>query len=250
MLSIEMRSALPAALALLLAACSSPPLKPDPEPARGGSSKHKMVDPLAASSDDEGDGLQVEGVLGTIDDEAVQAGLKPRLPAAGACFQRCVQHQPYVGGKLTLVFRVSRQGTVKKVKLGQSSLGSAGVERCILRGFADLRFARPKGGEAEFVYPLSFQSRIQSLSWNPGMVKDEILKRVEQLLLDDGGKPMTAPAGLTLTLYIDGKGRVVSAGMTAEDVVDEAFADRLVTNLKQLKFVAPDNGYAKVTYTW
>jgi len=234
-------------LLLLLCGCSSPAAKTDPEPT--GSAQHKMVDPLA-DDDDPHDGLEVEGMLGTIDGEAAQASLALRLPAAAACFRQRAQRQPYLGGKLNLVFRVSRQGTVKKLRLGQSSLGSVEVERCIVRGFQGVRLPTPKGGEAELVYPLSFQSRMPALSWGSGMVKDEILKNVDTLLLDDGGKVMTAPAGLTLTLYVDGKGRVASAGMTADDLVDDAFADRLIANLRQLKFVAHDQGYAKVSYTW
>jgi hypothetical protein len=237
---------LPLSLSLLLG-CSSAAAKPDPQSA--GPSRHEMVDPLA-DNDDERDGLEVEGTLGTIDGEAAQAGLAQRLPAAEACFRQRAQRQPYLGGKLTLVFRVSRQGTVKKLKLSQSSLGSVEVERCVARGFGGVRFPKPKGGEAEVVYPLSFQSRAPSLTWGSGMVKDEILKNVDTLLLDGEGKVMTAPAGLALTLYVDGKGRVVSAGMTADDAVDDDFADRLIANLKQLKFVAHDQGHAKVSYTW
>jgi hypothetical protein len=234
---------------LLLAGCSSPAPKPDPRPPDEGRQNHKMVNPLAPPTDDDPDGMQVEGVLGTIDEASIQRGVSPRLAAASACFKGRTHRQPYLGGKLTLHFRVGRNGATKKVKIAENGLGCLEVERCILDAFGRATFGRPKGGEAEFTYPLIFPSRLPTLSWESGMVKDEMLKRVDELLRGSNGKLLTAPAGLAVTFYVGPKGRVASAGLMAEDVVDEAFGDRFVENLKQLKFIQP-HGYAKVTYTW
>jgi hypothetical protein len=82
------------------------------------------------------------------------------------------------------------------------------------------------------------------------MVKQEIQGHIEQLLAGRGkGGKLAPPAGLVLTFYVNARGKVVSAGMTAEDAVPDDFADQLAENLKRLSFEAAP-GYAKVSYTW
>jgi len=53
-----------------------------------------------------------------------------------------------------------------------------------------------------------------------------------------------------VTFYVDVRGKVVSAGLAADNAVPVDFADRFVQNLKQLSFEAASGGYAKVSYTW
>jgi len=235
-----------------LLGCSAPAPKPAPQPPSVQSSRHQAVNPLLGDDDASGDGMQVEGTLGTLDEEQIQGGLASRARALAACFQRQVMREPYLGGELTLFFRVARDGATKRVHLSQSSVGSLAVERCALESVRLTTFGRPRGGEAEFSYPLKFQGRLSALSWDPAMVKKEILDHVEQLLAGPSGgdPPLRAPASLVVTFYVDPRGKVVSAGMTAEDVVSPAFADRFVENLKHLTFEAASSGYAKVSYPW
>jgi hypothetical protein len=229
------------------AACSSAPA-PAPRPA----SRTRARPPAAkrAKVDSKQDGLRVEGTLGSLSDAAIQAGLGGRLQAIGDCHDARVRTEPYLGGKLVLHFRVARDGSVARMHIAENALGSLAVERCVTTAVAGVRFARPSGGEAEFSYPLAFQARVTPLEWSSGMVSDELGARVEQLLDDGKGGTLAAPAGLVLTIYVDVKGRVVSAGLAAEAAIEPAFADRFVANLKRLKLVAPSGGYARVSYTW
>lgn len=236
-----------ALLSLLPSACASaPPAKPPPvsDPTPPASA------PAQAKDDGDDDGMKVEGTLGTLEEEAIQAGLAPRLQAISACFEARAKHEPFLSGKLTLHFRVGRDGSVVRMRLSESTLGSVAVERCIVKAASGVGFRSPRGGEAEFGYPLTFQGRMRTLEWNAGNVKDELLAAVSNLLDDGKGGVLTAPPGLSLTFYIDVKGKAVSAGMIADAPIDDRFADRFVTNLKKLKFVAPSGSYAKVTYTW
>lgn len=211
-------------------------------------SQHRAVNPLA-DDEENNDGMQVEGTLGTLDEEAIQSGMAPRLREIAGCFDNLVGQAPYLGGQVSLQLRVGRDGTARRVKLTESSLGSLTAERCILKAARGARFGRPRGGEAEVTFPLTFTGRIAPVIWNEGMVKDGLLAHVEELLAD-GGRPLRAPQGLVITFYVDPGGRVVSAGMIAEEPIDEKFADRLVENLKKLKLTQPSGGYAKVTYPW
>jgi len=109
---------------LVLCACGSPAAKPDPGP----NGKHRG-NPLATDEDADKDGLQVEGTLGTLDEDAIQTGLAGRLGVLGSCFSKQMLKEPYLGGELKLHFRVARDGSVKSVRLGQSTVGSLAVER-------------------------------------------------------------------------------------------------------------------------
>lgn len=237
-------------LAALPVACGSPPPEPKAAPAAG--SEHKMVNPLA-DDDDIGDGLKVEGVLGNLEQNAIQAGLDRVLPAVAACFQAKARRQPYLGGEMQLQYRVARDGTIKKMTVLRSSLGALEVERCVVDAAKKAAFAKPRGGEAEFTYPLTFQGRVAPEIWEAGAVADEIEENREKLTIITEGRKSTAlvvPQGLVVTFYVNGRGKAVSVGMIADEEIDEEFAGHFVAELKKIKFVEPGSQYAKVTITW
>jgi len=195
--------------------------------------------------------MEVSGLLGTLDQEAIQDGMHKRLPRAADCFRRQARRQPYLGGALTLQYRVAVDGSVKHARMTASTIGSVAVERCVMTELSQVVFPKPRGGEAEFSYPLSFQARMAVIAWDPAMVSEELGKSREALLSGaEKGETLQPPAGLMITFYVDHRGRVVSAGMVADEPVEEAFADRFVDNLKQVKFVGPQSRYAKVSHRW
>lgn len=251
MMKLSRSSCLLPALACALAACASAN-KPKPAPPPKVESAHKMVNPLE-DDDDLQDGMTVEGTLGQLDQASIQEGLALHLPRVTACFSSRVARAPYLSGKIELQFRVARDGALKKLTLLSSSVGHWGVEQCVRKEMERASFSKPRGGEAEFTYSLDFQGRYTPLVWDPGMVKDEITSKVEELLTVKEGRQettLTAPEGLVITFYVNRLGRVVSAGMTATEPIEESFAEALILNLKKIEFVDPQQRYAKVTYTW
>lgn len=235
----------------LLLGCSSAPPKPDPEPTIP--SNHHAVNPLDLDDGDDPDGMKVEGTLGTLDEYAVQEGMQPRLERIGRCFQDELSQKPYLGGQVSFKFRIDRQGRIKWVRLAESGIGSYPVEQCMLEAARTARFERPRGGEAEFSYTLSFQGRTSPLVWDPGMVKEELEGNIEALLTAKEGRDaqvLTAPSGLQLTFYVDHTGHPISVGMTAEEDIPAEFAEPFIEHLKGLSFVKPQSRYAKVTYSW
>ncbi|MCC6749425.1 MAG: AgmX/PglI C-terminal domain-containing protein [Deltaproteobacteria bacterium] len=197
------------------------------------------------------DGLHLKGGLGTLDQSTVEERLKEHQQEFVECFQRGLRESAYLGGAVTFKLRVGPAGAVKSVLLSESTLGSRPVEQCLLGVVSTLVFPRPKGGDAEFTYPLSFPSREQILIWDPGMVQKE-LKRQRRMLLARarGAGALALPKGLMLTFYVDRRGRAVSAGLAAPTPFAEDLAERLLQNLKKLKFIAPQGSLAKVTYRW
>jgi hypothetical protein len=127
------------------------------------------------------------------------------------------------------------------------------VERCIVQQLRRVVFTRPRGGEAEFTYALNFQSKITPAGRDPELVKQEIVEKADSLFIfHDGSSEVSLkiPRGLTITFYINHEGEILSAGMNAEEPIDEQFAERFIQNLKSLKLAPPTAAYAKASYSW
>jgi len=136
-----------------------------------------------------------------------------------------------------------------------ADLSRRGVEEAIVQPHLEGTVVKFYGvvGTTFFRFYSERDRKVAPMVWDPGMVKEEIEKKIEDLLIfKEGGveNTLTTPKGLVVTFYVDRRGRVLCAGMTAEETIDEEFAERFITNLKKIKFVEPDERYAKVTYTW
>ncbi|MCB9556142.1 MAG: AgmX/PglI C-terminal domain-containing protein [Deltaproteobacteria bacterium] len=232
------------ALLLVFAACASTPPPKPAAPTAPPPSRHQAVDPLASTGDDGDDQMQVSGLLGQLSDSEIQRGLHPLLPKARACYDAQAKTQPFISGQLTLSFSVAQDGQSESVFVVQSTLGSAAVERCVRDELASARFSSPRGGKAIFQYPLRFDGRFSVENWQPAMVRQELTAARAKLF---SGEP---PSGLVITLYVDRRGRMVSAGAAAEAALDDDAADALLAALKRIRFVGAHGRYAKVTYPW
>jgi hypothetical protein len=231
--------------------CASAPPKKTPEPTF--KSKHKAVNPLLDRAGKD-DGMKVSGLMGTLDPGQVQLAMNQTFPAATQCYHRVARRQPYVGGKMNMKFRVRRDGTVKQIRLLSSDVGSRGIESCVLTKLGETRFAKPRGGgEAEFTYPITFPTRLASVSWDPQKIRKGLKKWRSKRRNRKASRKLNKlsfPRGLVMTLYIGSGGHVVSAGMTADEEIGEEFVEELMTTLKRVAFEQPASRYAKVTYRW
>ncbi|MCC6809207.1 MAG: AgmX/PglI C-terminal domain-containing protein [Deltaproteobacteria bacterium] len=73
------------------------------------------------------------------------------------CYERELGKTPDLHGKVTLAFSIGRGGEVVDASAALSTLAHAGVEGCLQRVVARLRFPEPKGGGTVSVkYPLVF----------------------------------------------------------------------------------------------
>ncbi len=219
---------------------------------KASASHHEMVNPLVDEEDDS-DGMEVSGILGSLDQSEIQTSLKPYLFGATRCFNKVSRRAPYLGGTLTFFFRISRDGQIKKLALNESTMGNFKVERCVYEALSKAVFAKPRGGEAEFYYPMEFRAKRRIEEWNADLVQDALSENAEELFSYQEGaitNILDKPQGLTATFYLNRHGRIVSVGMTAEEALDEEFVERFIRNLKKLKFSHPKHGYAKVSYRW
>lgn len=75
------------------------------------------------------------------------------------CYQRQLNQDPDLAGRLEVKFVIASDGTVTQVSLASSSLGNSLVETCVTGRFERMRFPTPSGGGIVVVrYPIRFQS--------------------------------------------------------------------------------------------
>jgi TonB family protein len=178
--------------------------------------------------------------MGTIDQRTSEAGLQTHLPAVSACFEHQVRRQPFLGGIMRLAFRLDPEGKVIKLTVTQSSVGSLQVERCVRHELSRARFAAPKGGEAEFTFPLTFSGVFSPRDWTPS---SQLEKRLKKLL-----EKLGPPPNLALTFYVSRSGEVLSLGLSADEPIDDEVAETLSKGLRKMKFSGARWKVNKVTY--
>jgi TonB family protein len=185
-----------------------------------------------------------DGLLGTIDEEVVARALQPRLGEFGGCLNSR-RRLGYVGGTITLKYRVNRDGTVKKVSYA-SDVGAWAVERCVLAIAKQVQFPRPKGGEAEFEYPTVFRPRQHYRVWDEERISADIHRQSKELRACAG-----APRGYALTFYIGAGGKTTSVGFSSQEPFDagiEAFAECVIERAMAWHFIDPLGEVTKATY--
>lgn len=115
-----------------------------------------------------GDGLGIkqEGTLlaastpvtvGAMDPMLVDEVIRRHLQALRYCYQRELQKDPSLDGKVTVRFVIAADGSVSSSEIKYSDLGSPAVESCLTSRFLRMRFPEPTGGGIVLVsYPLVF----------------------------------------------------------------------------------------------
>lgn len=73
------------------------------------------------------------------------------------CYERELQLNPTLSGKVVLAWTVGLTGSVMKAYVQSSSLGNSKVESCMLRVVKRWRFEPPKGGLCAISYPFVFK---------------------------------------------------------------------------------------------
>jgi hypothetical protein len=74
------------------------------------------------------------------------------------CYENGLRSKPDLAGRVTVRFRIDNSGAVAEAKRDPTTTmpDSAAVD-CIVRGYANLSFPQPEGGEVTVVYPIDFQ---------------------------------------------------------------------------------------------
>jgi hypothetical protein len=223
-------------LALAFGACASEP-PPPAQPAQPAQPVAAPPPPASRPAPDDDDNIHLSGsgVLGSLSDDQMQAPIQQRWPEIERC-KKSVKPPWYVGGRLWLKFRVSAQGEVKRLTVEEDTLGSWPIERCILSIARQLVFAHPKGGEAEFSFPIEFPARAAVTEWEPTQISADMMKHKKELTACDKAG---ARHPFSLTVYLGAGGRITSAGVAYAGEIDEAYVDCVIAKATTWKLTDP-----------
>ena len=85
--------------------------------------------------------------------------VKRQLGSIKAWYERELEKNPSLAGKVVVKFVIARDGSVSKASMKSSTLDSPTAETCILRSFKRMRFSKQKGGGISVInYPFEFQA--------------------------------------------------------------------------------------------
>jgi hypothetical protein len=106
-------------------------------------------------------GLGVMGsdpiILGALDRSLVDAVIKRHMNQIRYCYQRELQKNPALSGKVVTKFTIAKDGTVSQASTKSTTMGNSPVEKCIVSRFMRMQFPEPKGGGIVIVsYPFLF----------------------------------------------------------------------------------------------
>lgn len=191
------------------------------------------------------DGMQVEGLEGTIDPAAVEAGVSSALQSIVGCFGERYDELEVLSGDFTLGFRIARDGSVISARLLDSTVGDRETERCVVRAARAIRFTRPSNGEAEASHSLGIDL--------PDDVRPPVsvpVAQAQRLVSSNGGHALKLRCGaeaaeLAVTAYVAPGGRAMAVG-AAGDVESRAL-DCVADAVRGWRFSDPGSYPAKVT---
>ncbi len=96
-------------------------------------------------------------ITGNIPKEVIAKIMRDNQGAIQFCYQRQVQVQPDLRGKIVTDFIIGLEGRVTSSKIKQTTMMSKPVEDCISNVIRRIQFPKPGGGVVEVVYPYLFR---------------------------------------------------------------------------------------------
>ena len=190
------------------------------------------------------DGVQIQGLMGTIDADEVRMTIEPKLTRFMRCFSRRYNDIEILGGHIHMNFRVDVEGNVLWVFPNESTIGDRETERCLVETAAAIRFPRPRGGEAEFGYPLDLdppEDVRPPVAWGESSISD--------VLEANRGSLRECGSGYSVTMYIGPGGEVMAAGAAADERTGAENLDCVTDAVSQWEMPDPGSYPAKVSFS-
>lgn len=206
-------------------------------------------EPTVGDEEEPDDGVQIEGLMGTIAHEDVQMALEPKMPRFAQCFANRYDDNELVGGHFEFAFRVNTDGTVKWVYPRRSTIGDREVERCLLEVAQRTRFRDPRGGEAEFNWSLDFDppSDVRPpFNWDAEQAADPVAEHAGEVLTQC--RPSGIAARYLVTAYVAPGGAVMTAGAAADAPEAAGSLDCIAEAVRAWEMPDPGSYPAKITF--
>jgi len=98
-------------------------------------------------------------ILGALDKSVIDRVIKQHLAQIRYCYQKELNKNPGLYGKIVIKFVIAKDGSVSSAKTNSTSMNNPIVENCICQRFMRFQFPQPKGGGIVIVtYPFVFKS--------------------------------------------------------------------------------------------
>jgi hypothetical protein len=96
-------------------------------------------------------------VNGPLPPEIIRRIIRQNYGRFRLCHENGLRSNPNLQGRVTVKFVIDRSGGVQMTVDGGSDLPDPDVVRCVVRGFGNLSFPQPEGGNVTVVYPMVFK---------------------------------------------------------------------------------------------
>lgn len=82
-------------------------------------------------------------VVSGVPKDAINKTIQDNKKLVMGCYEKGLQYNPKLAGKVSVAFLISAEGTVEKCTVKESTLGDSAVEYCIRDAVAGLKFPKP-----------------------------------------------------------------------------------------------------------
>lgn len=217
-----------------------------------GGSQPTAVEPSSASSSGselnwsrKGEGMKVEGILGTIPQLRIEEVLEAKLPEFQRCFFEGTNQIAALGGHMKFFFHVGLDGRVEWVSPRGSSIGHRATELCLLTKAQNARFPAPKGGgPAEFVWGFELEPATAPQTLNA----ERVMPAVEEHRSELSACGIDAAGHYVVTAYIAPDGRAEAVGAAADSKEAAEHIDCIVETIRSWPLTDPTDSSAKVSF--
>ena len=193
-------------------------------------------------------GPKIDSEIGALDEDAVKETFRKARSKVTRCLRDANDglDMPIVGGELEVQLRVKGDGSLRWVVPVRSTLGDRKAEQCVLDVLASHTWPIPEGGDeglARTDYGIDPPGR-PPVAWSPGDLgdKESTVKSELRSCMGNAGA-----SSLSVTIYIDADGNVITAGGAVGDENGIDAIDCAVSAVKRITFPSPGSFPAKVT---
>ena len=195
--------------------------------------------------------VAVRGIEGTLSNYDVRFTMEKRGAEFGACHEPRARRMPRLAGNIEFAIRVSPEGAVSQVHVRNSDLGDRTLERCFSEVILGTPFPRPNGGEANVTWNMMLgplRPGKDPEQWEVERIERVLVKQVPELRESCS---VPSDGSYLITAYVNKRGRVVTAGVSAPNGGDgeSATLDCLAQGLRSWKMPKPKKSpLAKVSF--
>ncbi len=216
-----------AVVAALVAACGSSPKPKSAAPVV--ISPQSTTRTVVENDSEPTDGVTIVNARGRMEPADIETGLSPHTAELTDCYMSRVGKRRWLGGNVEIHWDISKEGEITAVKLAASDLGNWPIEKCLLDVAKAAKFAKPKGGDADFMVPLAFSAKGKALAWDEDAGLRAVggqLVKIDNCVKDKKVKTKTPPDDVTITVYVGARGAAQSVGFASKaSVLEETWAD-------------------------